>query len=106
MPPFCFFPSAFLKPSGWKKSDRLQNSLMDFSRSTTKPTGMDLLNIVQRGGTNDWRNLYRQMREDPSLAEEVRRLLPLVDPDCRGFAVLFEYLCGQVLSEVETARTI
>lgn len=67
---------------------------------------MDLLNVVQRGGTKDWRNLYRQMREDPCLVDEVLRLLPLVDPDCQGSAILFEFLCGRVLSRVETAQEI
>lgn len=64
---------------------------MNPDRSTDIPTIWRWINIIQRGGTEDWRNLYRRCR-DRAFAEEVVRSLPLLDPDLIASARLWAFL--------------
>ena len=54
---------------------------MNFSRSTTTPGVLDLVNVMGRGGTGDWQTLYARAKEDPDLRATLRDALPLVDPE-------------------------
>jgi hypothetical protein len=64
---------------------------MNPSRSTTQPTPLDWLNIVQRGSTADWKQLYALCR-DIEIAREVASVLPLRDPDLLAPARLWKFL--------------
>jgi hypothetical protein len=61
------------------------------SRSTNVPTPLDWLNIIQRGGTEDWRRLY-QLCRDASTARQVADILRLRDPDLLPSARLWKFL--------------
>lgn len=64
---------------------------MNHDRSTVGFTPLHWLNVIQRGGTDDWRNLYLQC-QDQAFAEEIALLLNLADPDCAPAARLWQWL--------------
>jgi hypothetical protein len=60
---------------------------MDFARQFTSPspanglTLTELANIIGRGGTEDWRELYARALHSQRLRQKIRACLPLVDPE-------------------------
>lgn len=64
---------------------------MNPSRSTNTPTPLDWLNIIQRGGTEDWKRLY-QLCRDKGVAGQVAGILRLRDPDLLASARLWKFL--------------
>jgi hypothetical protein len=61
------------------------------SRSTQTHTALDWLNLIQRGGTEDWKRLYALCR-GPRIASEVAGILRLHDPDLVAPARLWKFL--------------
>jgi hypothetical protein len=61
------------------------------SRSTNTATPLDWLNIIQRGGTEDWKRLY-QLCRDEGVACQVADMLRLRDPDLLASARLWKFL--------------
>ncbi len=64
---------------------------MNPNRSTDGFTPLTYLNWIQRGGTEDWKRLYR-LCHDPSVARAVAAILPQRDPDLLPSALLWKYL--------------
>lgn len=64
---------------------------MNPSRSTNTATPLDWLNIIQRGGTEDWKRLY-QLCRDAAVARQVADVLRLRDPDLLASARLWKFL--------------
>ncbi len=64
---------------------------MNSGRSTKTPTPLDWLDIVQRGGTEDWKQLYR-LCHDIAVARQLAQLLPCCDPDLFACARLWKFL--------------
>jgi hypothetical protein len=64
---------------------------MNPDRSTTGPTVLSLLNIVQRGSTEQWQELYERCR-DVRVARQLAAVLPLRDPDLMPSARLWRFL--------------
>lgn len=64
---------------------------MNPSRSTNTTTPLDWLNIIQRGGTDDWKRLYHLCR-DEAVARQVADILRLRDPDLLAPARLWKFL--------------
>jgi hypothetical protein len=64
---------------------------MNFDRSTDGFTPLHWLNLIQRGGTEDWRDLYAHCR-DRQFAAQVASLLPMSDPDLLPSARLWKWL--------------
>ena len=64
---------------------------MNPDRSTNTPTAWRWLNIIQRGGTEEWRELYRRCH-DRAFAEQVARVLTWRDPDLIASARLWAFL--------------
>ncbi len=64
---------------------------MNPDRSTNVRTAWRWLNIVQRGDTEAWRQLYRLCR-DRTVAEEAARALAWRDPDLMASARLWAFL--------------
>lgn len=64
---------------------------MNFDRSTTAASPLRWLNVIQRGGTDDWRDLYRRCRER-DFATQVVALLRSSDPDSQPSARLWAFL--------------
>ncbi|MEJ7812542.1 MAG: hypothetical protein WKG32_19175 [Gemmatimonadaceae bacterium] len=54
---------------------------MDFTRSTSVPTLLDLVNVLGRGSTDDWRRLYARAKAEPALRARIARALEMVDPE-------------------------
>lgn len=65
---------------------------MNPERSTDRPGAWSLLNIVQRGSTEQWRELYARCRRDPAVARALAEILPLRDPDLMASARLWKWL--------------
>ena len=64
---------------------------MNPSRSTDTATPLDWLNIIQRGGTEEWKRLY-QLCRDADVARQVADMLRLRDPDLLASARLWKFL--------------
>ena len=64
---------------------------MNPDRSTTRPTALSLLNIVQRGSTEQWQRLYEQCH-DPAVARQLAGVLSMRDPDLMPSARLWQFL--------------
>ena len=64
---------------------------MDPHRSTMQPSALGWLNIIQRGGTAEWRSLYAACR-DVATARAVARTLAWRDPDLLPSARLWKFL--------------
>jgi hypothetical protein len=64
---------------------------MNPNRNTEGFTSLSYLNMIQRGGTEDWKGLYR-LCQDLSVAKAVAAILPLRDPDLMASARLWKFL--------------
>ena len=65
---------------------------MNPERSTEHQSALSLLNIVQRGSTAQWRELYQRCRCEPGVARELADILPMCDPDLLSSARLWKFL--------------
>ena len=64
---------------------------MDFDRSTKHPSPLAVANIVCRGGTEDWRKLYRYLKENPSFRPTALKALAVADNEgFPGCVILFQ----------------
>lgn len=73
---------------------------MSPSRSTQGPTPLDWLNIIQRGSTEDWRQLYA-LCQDATVARQVAAVLRWRDPDLIASARLWKFLLEDLHPELE-----
>jgi hypothetical protein len=64
---------------------------MDPDRSTRGDSALRWLNVMQRGGTEDWKRLYALCR-DPAQARAVAQSLAWRDPDLMPSARLWKFL--------------
>lgn len=63
----------------------------DFNRSTNGPSSLAVANIVCRGGTNDWRKLYRELKENPAFRQSALKALAVADTEAfPGCVLLFQ----------------
>jgi len=69
---------------------------MNPERSTEHPSALSLLNIVQRGSTAEWRELYERCRREPNVARELAAVLPMRDPDLMSSARLWKFLLEDI----------
>ena len=65
---------------------------MNPERSTDQPSALSLLNIVQRGSTEQWQALYQRCCREPGVARELAAVLPMRDPDFMASARLWKFL--------------
>lgn len=72
---------------------------MNPNRSTNGFTPLSWLNIVQRGGTEDWKLLYQRC-QDPRVAAEVAAVLAWRDPDLMPAARLWKFLLEDLHPEL------
>jgi hypothetical protein len=73
---------------------------MDPNRSTVTPSALGWLNVIQRGGTADWKRLYEQCR-DPAQARAVAQTLAWRDPDLMPSARLWKFLLEDLHPNLE-----
>lgn len=64
---------------------------MNPHRSTDGPSPLGWLNIIQRGGTADWQELYARCA-DREFAAQVASMLRFRDPDLMASARLWKFL--------------
>ena len=64
---------------------------MNPERFANAPSGWSLLNIVQRGTTQQWQELY-ELCHDLNMASQLAAILPLRDPDLMPSARLWKFL--------------
>jgi len=69
---------------------------MNFSRSTTAPSFLDLVNVMSRGGTTDWQSLYARAKDDPGLRADLQAALALVDPEIGEGRALWAFLLDRL----------
>jgi hypothetical protein len=68
---------------------------MNPNRSTKSFTPLTFLNLIQRGGTEDWKRLYR-LCQDPGIAKQVAAVLPQRDPDLMASARIWKFLLEEL----------
>ena len=68
---------------------------MNPQRNTEGFTALTYLNWIQRGSTEDWKELYR-LCHDASVARVVAAVLPLRDPDLLPSARLWKRLLEEL----------
>ena len=68
------------------------------NRSTNEPSPLRLLNIVCRGGADEWRGLFAECRRSTTTRAELRAVLPMVEPELAGAARLWELLLQKIES--------
>ncbi len=73
---------------------------MNPQRATIGPTALSLLNIVQRGSTEQWQDLYEKCR-DLGVARQLAGILPLRDPDLMPSARLWQFLLQELHPELK-----
>ena len=73
---------------------------MNPARSTNSPTPLNWLNIIQRGGTDDWKDLYQLCRE-AGIARQVAAVLRQRDPDLLASARLWKFLIEDLHPEMK-----
>ena len=73
---------------------------MNAERSTIGLTALSLLNIVQRGSTEQWQALYERCR-DLRVARQLAEVLPLRDPDLMASARLWRFLLLDLHPDLE-----
>ena len=71
-------------------------------RNTNVVSALTYLDWIQRGGTEDWRRLYR-LCKDPQVAQRVATVLPLRDPDLLPSALLWKFLLEDLHPELDLA---
>ena len=69
---------------------------MNPSRSTSRPTFLDLVNLLGRGGTDDWRHIYQHAKTDVELQGDIEAAIPLIDPDLGSSGTLWTFLLEHV----------
>lgn len=78
---------------------------MNPSRSTSRPTFLDLVNLLGRGGTNDWRHIYQRAKTDAGLRDDIEAAIPLIDPELGSAAPLWTFLLGHIREIVLRSET-
>lgn len=69
---------------------------MKDSRITTTAGFLDLVDVLGRGGTEEWRALYQRARTDAAVREQIRSALPLVDPEIGSGRELWAFLLEHI----------
>lgn len=64
---------------------------------TKIPHSLALLNLVQRGGTQEWKTLFQACRADLEWRQAVAKAMPMVDPDL----VASYHLWKSILQEID-----
>jgi hypothetical protein len=75
---------------------------MNPDRSTDGFTPSTYLNLIQRGGTEDWKRLYR-LCHDPGIARQVAAMLPMRDPDMMASAQIWKFLLEDLHPDMKLA---
>jgi len=77
---------------------------MRVQRIATAPSFQDLVDRLGRGGTDDWRVLYRQAREDAALLRDIRAALRIVDPDLGAARELWQFLIEHLERDIDPQK--
>lgn len=75
---------------------------MNPNRSTDGFTPLAYLNWIERGGTEDWRRLYR-LCHDGAVAQTVAALLPTGDPDMLPCLSLWKFLIEDLHPQIRVS---
>ncbi|MBI4545995.1 MAG: hypothetical protein HY703_12415 [Gemmatimonadetes bacterium] len=65
-------------------------------RITTRPGFHELVDVLGTGSTEEWRELYQRAKADAALRGQIRRALPLVDPEVGSGAELWIFLLEHI----------
>jgi hypothetical protein len=74
---------------------------MRTQRISNEPGFWDLVDLLGRGGTDDWRDLFQRAAADPAFREEIRAALQLVDPELGAAKELWRFLIEHLEERVE-----
>lgn len=65
---------------------------MKWMRATTKLSFLDYVDLLSRGGTEEWQELYAEAKQNPHVRAMVEDALAFVDPEIGEAKVLWQFL--------------
>lgn len=65
---------------------------MKLMRATTAPGFLDYVDLLGRGSTEDWKDLYARAKLDPALRTTIEEALEFVDPEIGEARALWRIL--------------
>ena len=65
---------------------------MKLMRSTTVPSFLDYVDVLNRGGTEEWKRLYVEAKADPEVRRTIEDALAFVDPELGEAKALWRIL--------------
>ena len=72
---------------------------MKHSRITTTAGFLDLVDVLGRGSTEQWRELYRRAQNDRAVRAQIRTALRLVDPEIGSGREIWAFLLEHIERE-------
>ncbi len=54
---------------------------MKWMRATTEPSFLDYVDLLSRGGTEEWQELYAEAKQNPRVRAMIEKALAVVDPE-------------------------
>lgn len=73
-------------------------------RATTTPGFLDYVDLLSRGGTEDWKGLYAEAKRDPRVRQTIEDALRFVDPEIGETKALWRILLDTMPPAGGTAR--
>lgn len=65
---------------------------MKWMRATTQPSFLDYVDLLSRGGTQEWQELYAEAKQNPRVRSMVEDALAFVDPEIGEAKALWRFL--------------
>lgn len=65
---------------------------MKWMRATTEPSFLDYVDLMSRGSTEDWQELYAEAKRNPRVHAMAEKALAFVDPEIGEGKVLWRFL--------------
>jgi hypothetical protein len=65
---------------------------MKWMRATTKPSFLDYVDLLSRGGTEEWQEIYAEAKQNQRVRALVEEALAFVDPEIGEAKALWGFL--------------
>ncbi len=78
---------------------------MKWMRATTEPSFLDFVDLLSRGGTEEWQELYAEAKQNPRVRAMIEKALAFVDPEIGESRALWRFLLD-TMPLVESAEAV
>jgi hypothetical protein len=80
-------------------------STMKWMRATTELSFLDFVDLLSRGGTAEWQELYAEAKQNSSVRAMTEKALAFIDPETGDTQILWRYLLGNMRA-VDPAESV